>query len=104
MFCSGTFREVSAFIFQAGPQRLRKARVKSGRSSGSPPEGHSASGRQEVQFVFPYFFIELFRRHHPVGAVDRQRLWVEAVLAAQRAGHEPHEGGHSFAVHRYPQP
>ena len=36
-FSSGTLREVSAFIFQAGPHRLRKARMKSGRSSGSPP-------------------------------------------------------------------
>lgn len=34
---SGTLREVSKLSFHSSPHRLRKARMKSGRSSGSPP-------------------------------------------------------------------
>lgn len=63
-------------------------------------EGHSASGGKEIEIVHLHFL------HQLLGSVRMQAcliltLWIEAILASERAMAESDECGHTLAIDGY---
>ena len=64
----------------------------------SPTEGDAATRSQKVQLILAHSVVEHLRRVEGMGMIQRERLRVEAPLAAQRTKHEGHQRGDALAV------